>query len=482
MIPTRVVSDWAEENVDYAGLTTLSLDANGVFVSSDQNTNSELATIPNYFAFGDWTASVVNNSISFSLWFKWDGGVTPPTSPLTLLESSWTAGFPFEIVISNQQSVLTNNSSNTTPIGAQVTALLSDLSIDVIDGGWHHIVVTRSYLQTRFIPIGTHDYVVVDGQFESSYVATDNRAAARQTRETNSNFEDFVLGSDGNAFSIDSVEINNGVSLTFKQAKWLFDQGRGNGRIANAVAQQTTDLYAVGASRIVHTSLLNSPLIDVSGLSIDADGNYTVPSSGLDIKDVNFRWDTTQGWPGKAYSFWAKCNTPSNSNKTLFQLHYGLGTFMANNQATFGWRLHTNTGTLNPKLSTTIIAARERDGSTNSWAGFRQIFPGANDLYYGDEHTVLDGNMKHFIISIVKNADKSVTMKTYVNGILVNAKTAGTNSTYCIRNGLVGEFTVDPIMTMNGDVEVLLGEFDDTEATSIFNAAKVSNPYAANLI
>ena len=474
-IPTLVVSDWAEENVDYADLTTLSLDANGVFVSSDQNTTSELATIPNYFAFGGWTASIINDCVSFSLWFKWDGGAATPPQTLTLISSNNGNSFPFSILIydrynNDNHSVVTAAWSSQIRTFEQYNELSSSLGIDVLDGEWHHIFVSRSKFQTSFLAKGTYDYIVVDGAFESNYVRHNSSINGGASLETNANFGDFLLGSDAHAFSLDSIEILNGIKLTFEQAKWLHDAGRGVGTIQNASAQATTDLYSTG-QYIKHSTLFTSDLIDSTSIAADGDGNYS--GINIDIKDVNFRWETTQGWPGKAYSFWVKCkDTAITSNQTILQLFYGANSWESNNSDTFGIKV----GALSnlTVIRTEIDATLEKSGSTNSWHGMRLTSDSATLT------EIASGEMVHFLVTVKLLSDGSVSTKTFMNGNEISTANYGANGQFCVNNGRIGVLTTGSNFDINGDIEVLLGEFDTAQVATIYSDAQTANPYAAS--
>ena len=480
-IPTLVVSDWAEENVDYADLTTLSLDANGVFVSSDQNTTSELATIPNYFAFKEWTTSIVNDCVSFSLWFKWDDVNATPPQILTLLESSWMQGFPFQIFVydrynDGEHSIVTKTTSNAIPIDEHYNELSRTLGINVLDGEWHHIFISRSQFQTSFISKGTYDYIVVDGVFESHYVPHGPFVDGNSTVETNANYEDFLLGSGAHAFSLDSIEMLNGTKLTFDQVKWLHDQGRGAGTIQSASNQTTSDLYSAG-TYTKHTSLFTSDLIDDSSIVPDLDGNYS--NINVAIKDVNFRWENAQGWPGKAYSFWVKCKDVTiTGNQTIFQLFYGnivwedwRGGDLQNGDV-FGIKMETTSNLT--VIETRTQAARERTGSSNSWAGM-----GLHGVSAAITE-IADGEMVHFLMTVKKLSDGSVETKTFMNGVEISTANHASNKQFAIKNGRNGVLTTGANFDINGDIEVLLGEFDAAQAITIYNDASTANTYAAS--
>lgn len=480
-LPAYQIQDWIEEAANVEGLSHLSIDNEGIFVSSDTNTTAETATIENYFAFKEWTSTIVNDCVSFSLWFKWDGGAATPPQTLTLMSSNNGNDFPFSILIydrynDDNHSVVTATTSNQVPTFEQYNELSSTLAIDVLDGEWHHIFVSRSKFQTSFLAKGTYDYIVVDGAFESNYVKHNNFVNGGQTIETNANFEGFLLGSDANAFSLDSIEILNGTKLTFEQAKWLHDEGRGVGTIQNASTQATTDLYSAG-EYIKHSTLFTSDLIDATPISPDTDGNYS--GINIDIKDVNFRWETAQGWPGKAYSFWFKCKDTNNTGtQTILQLFYG-GQFWKDagdlQSDIFGLQIEANTNLT--QLKTKVYAAQEGN-FVNQWQGMRVGFRGTH--LSSTIAQIAGGEMVHCLVTIKKLANNSISVKTFINGTEINDQTYNGNLGFCVNNGRIGVLTTGANFDINGDIEVLLGEFDTAQVATIYSDAQTANPYAAN--
>ena len=441
-----------QESTDYPSLPTsnsITIDIDGVMHIPENN--SAVATMSTSTLYGD-TIPTFTAKISYSVWFKYDTSSSSNKS-YYLFDAGTTAHQGIQ-VNSNDYLRLYKFASNGGNLTADLTQNLStEAGIDLFDGEWHHLYVGYSEDQSMTMADGASEYhIVIDGAHEVTGVALDNYANSQGLPVSRTlGVADIRFGSNssGGGHYIHGFESLVDQTLTFKQVQWLYNSGNGRGSrsMSQAYSQSVNDIPS--STPYLKTSLRTASGIDTSNLQSSDPIGY---EGSLEVKNPAFIPMMKFGFAEKAYSFWAKID---ETNTVVLDITQGAE---ANDSI---WHQLTINYNSSNQLEVEFDRRRELFGRTSQYAGQQTI--ATIDF---SSVSLIDNSYHHFLISLDSDGSAG-NMRTFVDGDLVDT----TSYSSTMQNMRIDEQD-DTTLTLNyeakiTDVEVYLGEFTETFASSL---------------
>ena len=424
---------------------TATVDSEGVLAIPADNTVN--LTITTDELYGE-TNPAFNNQIGFSFWFKWDGA-----SPMSFNLFNCGNNKDQSIGVDSSGKISIQKFSSTSAVDLS-EILNSTFGIDLYDGQWHHIYIGYSNNQSQTLAQNAGEYhVIVDATFESvgvaiqDYVNSEGLPVTRNLGPSNIT----IASTHGAAVSLHAIESIIDTPLSLKQVEWLYNSGNGRGvrSLEEASLQNTEDIPSSGL--FMKSSLKTSAGVDSTSLTnVDP---FAFEGS-LDVLDAAFIPFTKFNFPEKAFSFWAKITERNQVIVELIQGREGNDTV---------WQKFKMSYSASDVLNVVFSRKSERFGSTNQVSG--QDTTASIDFSLD---SLVDDSYHHFLVSFDSNGSTG-NMRTFVDGSLVDTTSySSTNANMRV------DLQDDPYIQLNyevrmTDVEVWLGEFDQTSVATIYS-------------